>query len=366
MRQSGPETRLRTSRILIATVLVAVSLLGGAYLFQLTPTAPMLAPAGQGPAGQGAAGQGAAGAVVPAGDGQKAEVRAVAPSFDLVRVSPRGEVVIAGRAEPGAQVVVRDGGQEIARVQADRQGAFVATPKQALAEGGRSLTLSSTGADAVTVPGDGAIIVVVPPRSGEMAPGGTALGGTTLGGTAPGGIAPGGMGPGALAVLVPNAAAPRVLQDNRGASGPVGLDSVDYDDKGAIRFAGRAAANGVVRVYVDNKPVGDAVIENGRWTLMPRAEVPEGMHRLRIDRLDASGRVQARMEVPFQRASIPSSDLAGGRIVVQPGQSLWRMARTVYGSGVRYTVIYLANREQIRDPRLIYPGQVIALPATTP
>jgi hypothetical protein len=222
----------------------------------------------------------------------------------------------------------------------------VATPKEALAEGGRSLTLSSTAGDAVTVPGDGSIIVVVPPRSGETPPGGTV--------------------PGALAVLMPNAAAPRVLQDNRGTSGPVGLDSVDYDDKGAIRFAGRAAGNGVVRVYVDNKPVGDALVENGRWTLMPRAEVPEGMHRLRIDRLDASGRVQARMEVPFQRASIPSSELAGGRIVVQPGQSLWRMARTVYGSGVRYTVIYLANREQIRDPRLIYPGQVIALPATTP
>ena len=38
------------------------------------------------------------------------------------------------------------------------------------------------------------------------------------------------------------------------------------------------------------------------------------------------------------------------RVVVQPGHSLWRIARRVYGSGVRYTVIYQANRDQIRDP----------------
>ncbi|MDE0941760.1 MAG: LysM peptidoglycan-binding domain-containing protein, partial [Alphaproteobacteria bacterium] len=42
--------------------------------------------------------------------------------------------------------------------------------------------------------------------------------------------------------------------------------------------------------------------------------------------------------------------------------SLWRIARRVYGSGVRYTVIYQANDSQIRDPDLIFPGQVFNLP----
>ncbi len=46
----------------------------------------------------------------------------------------------------------------------------------------------------------------------------------------------------------------------------------------------------------------------------------------------------------------------------QPGQNLWRIARSTYGRGVRYTVIYAANRDTIRDPRLIYPGQVFAVP----
>ena len=47
---------------------------------------------------------------------------------------------------------------------------------------------------------------------------------------------------------------------------------------------------------------------------------------------------------------------------MQPGTNLWRIASQAYGSGLRYTVIYQANQGQIRDPNLIYPGQVLAVP----
>ena len=52
----------------------------------------------------------------------------------------------------------------------------------------------------------------------------------------------------------------------------------------------------------------------------------------------------------------------GRTIVVQPGNSLWKMARESYGQGVRYTVIYEANKDQIANPDLIYPGQVFSVP----
>ena len=47
---------------------------------------------------------------------------------------------------------------------------------------------------------------------------------------------------------------------------------------------------------------------------------------------------------------------------MQPGNSLWRIARRVYGDGVQYTIIYRANQKQIGDPDLIYPGQVFQVP----
>jgi nucleoid-associated protein YgaU len=47
---------------------------------------------------------------------------------------------------------------------------------------------------------------------------------------------------------------------------------------------------------------------------------------------------------------------------VSRGDSLWRISRLAYGLGPRYAVIYKANREQIRNPDLIYPGQIFVLP----
>ena len=70
------------------------------------------------------------------------------------------------------------------------------------------------------------------------------------------------------------------------------------------------------------------------------------------------------------RRGVPAG-VGEGRIIVQRGQNLWRIARQSYGAGPRYTVIYEANREQITDPGRIYPGQVFSMPsmpgtATTP
>jgi nucleoid-associated protein YgaU len=141
---------------------------------------------------------------------------------------------------------------------------------------------------------------------------------------------------------------------------------VDYDDKGVIRFTGGAGTAATVRVYVDNIAAGDAEADrSGRWKLVPSIDVAAGMHSLRVDALGEGGRVIGRIELPFQRSVVSASEIAasGGRVVVQPGQNLWRLARAAYGRGVQYTVIYLANRDQIQDPRRIYPGQTFAVPS---
>jgi nucleoid-associated protein YgaU len=49
--------------------------------------------------------------------------------------------------------------------------------------------------------------------------------------------------------------------------------------------------------------------------------------------------------------------------IVAKRESLWRISSRVYGKGVRYTEIYHANQEQIRNPNLIYPGQIFVLPS---
>ena len=110
---------------------------------------------------------------------------------------------------------------------------------------------------------------------------------------------------------------------------------------------------------------GDAVADaSGRWALMP-GPARLGRHTLRVDQLAAAGTVAARIEVPFQREPPrrPGARWPGDGAA---RHNLWRIARRVYGRGMRYTVIYGANRDQIREPGLIYPGQVFNVPDEPP
>lgn len=278
------------------------------------------------------------------------------PSFDIVRVGPRG-AVLAGRAEPGATVVVVNNNATLGRAQANGRGEWVLVSATALAPGGRELSLSARNADGRDVTGDGTVLLNVPPPSAPAL---------------------------ATALLVPQAGAPRVLGSPPDDAAPttsaeqapgqpsparhpdarLGLSVVESDEGGTSRFAGQAPPGATVRAYVDDAPAGDAEADaQGRWAVAPRHALSRGAHRLRIDQLDGNGQVLARVEVPFRRATVSPVMLASGRVVVQPGQTLWRLARRAYGTGTRYTVIYLANRSQIRDPGLIYPGQVFAVPA---
>ena len=47
---------------------------------------------------------------------------------------------------------------------------------------------------------------------------------------------------------------------------------------------------------------------------------------------------------------------------VQPGATLWAIAKESYGAGIEYHKVFEANKERIRDPDLIYPGQVFEIP----
>ena len=114
-----------------------------------------------------------------------------------------------------------------------------------------------------------------------------------------------------------------------------------------------------VRLGPQGRAEGDG---DGRWSLTPDSTVAPGLYTLRADSVDAGGQVLARVSTPFSRAQ-PLADMRPGSfVVVQPGNSLWRLARRTYGSGFSYTVIYDANKDQIGDPDLIFPGQIFALP----
>jgi len=48
---------------------------------------------------------------------------------------------------------------------------------------------------------------------------------------------------------------------------------------------------------------------------------------------------------------------------VVKGDTLWNIAKKNLGNGARYTEIYNLNKDKIKNPNLIYPGQVLTLPS---
>jgi hypothetical protein len=152
----------------------------------------------------------------------------------------------------------------------------------------------------------------------------------------------------------------------------VSLASISYADGGEVTLAGLGTAGARLRAYIDDGFAEEGVVgDDGRWSL-GLADVDVGVYRLRIDQIDGAGRVASRVETPFQRdlprppVPRPNGSAAEGerptQVTVQPGANLWTLARVHYGAGVLYTQIFTANQHLIRDPHLIYPGQIFDLP----
>ncbi|MEL7012103.1 MAG: LysM peptidoglycan-binding domain-containing protein [Pseudomonadota bacterium] len=174
------------------------------------------------------------------------------------------------------------------------------------------------------------------------------------------------------AVLISDEDGVRVLQAPAGDTGPdvmsvVALDTITYSEEGNVELAGRGTGDSFVQLYLDNAPITTSRIEeDGNW----RSELPEletGVYTLRIDEVDEEGNVTSRVETPFQREDkellASQEETTGVRAVtVQAGNTLWAISRERYGEGTAYVRIFEANRDRIRDPDLIFPGQVFRVP----
>lgn len=346
----------------------------------------------------------------------------VAPAFDVVQVARDGAGVIAGSAAPGSDVVFLLDGVELARGTADASGKFGVLLDFPASDTPQALSMVTELADGTKVASDGTVLISpiriasatplpdpeTEPDAGEQivqveaAP-------QTKPQTKPQAqsIAPAlqtdpqpqpraDAEPQAAPETDPTATASAnppdasdapavVLADNTGVtllqpatqpSAPstqpdapvvanVVIDTITYDAEGEVALAGRGAAQGFVRVYLDDKPVKTSrIAENGAWQT-PLPDVDAGVYRLRIDEVDEEGTVTSRVETPFQREA-PEVAIANPRtataVTVQPGFTLWAIAKTRFGAGEQYVRVYEANRDLIRDPDLIYPGQVFTLP----
>lgn len=347
-----------------------------------------------------------------------------APIIDTWRVAADGAAVVSGSAAPGATVSVVVDDRVVASGQATGSGDFAILFTLPPHPAPSLMWLSMTLADQAPVLS--AQMVALGPIAGptpETVAEAMPEAGATAAGDAP--------------TADPAAAPPALLLSDDGAvvlqqparpetslSTSVMIDTITYTPQGEVQVGGRGAAGASLRIYLDNaEKLTLQIPDSGLWSATLPDTAP-GVYSLRVDQLDAAGKVTSRFETPFKRetlealakvrnaapelptaepvlpetaasqadpAEIAAPDqpattpattsgapdapaaaqadapvaVAGAvTVTVQPGFTLWGIAQERYGDGVLYVQVFEANRDKIKDPDLIYPGQVFSVPET--
>jgi len=182
---------------------------------------------------------------------------------------------------------------------------------------------------------------------------------------------------------------------------PVLLGAVEVEGN-KLFIAGSGEAGRVVNIYLNDKFIGETVVTaQGTFLLETETKLDFGTHKIRADMLAKSSAVViARAEVPLihdappipkpvivakapepkvepeparnlgaveieipQPAAAPKRVIrTGTSVIIRKGDNLWRVSRRILGRGIRYSTIYNANRDQIKNPSLIFPGQIFKVP----
>jgi nucleoid-associated protein YgaU len=307
------------------------------------------------------------------------------PTFDVVRVERHGDAVVAGHAEPNADIALLLNDAVIARGKADAAGEFVLLP--ALPVGEHSLALSATSPLGKVI-SDQHVAVSVPANPNRAEGKEEVM--VAL------------QEPGKATALLNEPAAPKDKTSAEKAKPQVAITTAEVVEPGGFFATGHAAVGTSIRIYLN----GSLLIEakagpDGRWSVTIGKGLMPGQYAIRADQIDKKGDVVSRAEVPFDYPA-PSSKTIGSDSephkaekpillaqnnpleasalrpdkaepqnamvaevqtrTVEKGNSLWRISRVALGRGERYTEIYTVNAAQIRDPSLIYPGQIFVIP----
>ena len=293
-----------------------------------------------------------------------------APKFDVVRVDPEGNIVIAGRAQPNSVIEIISGKEQIGQVKADGRGEWVFVPASRLKNGNMIITLRDITDQKNIIESKNAVVIGIPELGGGIA-------GSENQNQKP------------LAMVVPRGEASKQatriiqlpgletrksrlknntdsnknLESVRRETLVLAINTIDYDDGDLMLLSGQATAQNVLQIYINDKIAGSIKSsDSGTWNFQLQSRLSPGHYQIRVDLINKDGQVAKRIQVPFEKVQPVDMKNERRTVIIKPGNSLWRIAARVYGSGFRYTEIYKANLDQIRDPDLIYPGQVFKLP----
>ena len=258
------------------------------------------------------------------------------PTFDIVRITPKGDAVIAGRSKPNRLVNIFDGNEKLGQVLSDTNGEWVWSSKESLKYGIKRLHLNFRKESGDVIGSDQTIIVFLE-RDSKQIP-----------------------------IILKSSLSGKTnsqLMNLEKLDDGFFVDYVEYSPDGKIIFSGRSEENKNLSFFIDNKLIGKTLSDDrGFWNFVSTKKIPLGKLDLRVD-FKLNNQIFS-FHTPIFNESLNDLNklLDNNNFIVQPGNSLWRIARRTMGGGIFYSEIYKKNEKKIADPNLIFPGQVFTIP----
>ncbi len=252
------------------------------------------------------------------------------PEFDIVRIEKDGNIVIAGRWLPYQNISIVVNGKIIATERTDSMGEFVYAPVKAFMPG--NYTISLVGAEP-TVKSEDKVFVYISEAGVENS---VSLLMTRDGSTL--------------------LQAPSMLRD-----GDLSVSKIDYLDTGRIVVTGDGLPRLRVSLSLDNKYIGFARVSDHHHFGLGAdiGNLESGKEYSLVVRMhDGDGRTVSTVTHDFVMPEMTGDD--DTFYTVRRGDCLWIIARNFLRRGILFSII--AERNNIENPDLIYPKQLLQIP----
>ncbi len=255
-------------------------------------------------------------------------------TFDIVRITPYGDVVMAGKTKPNIEIFIYDGEEKLAKVFSDLNGEWIWVSDIPLKPGIKKLNLKHVDSLDNVHYSDQNIIIFFEKNVNEE--------------------------PLVVKYSSSNQNIPKIIGKDALIDG-LSLDLVDYSPQGEIVISGRSNPDSVVTFFQSTNLLGKTnANKSGLWKFV----LPSKLEKtdLKVSSMVKGENLVLDVSISIDKFKNLDFDLVNRTFVVKPGNSLWRIARRTLGGGIYYTEIFKRNSKKISNPDLIFPGQVFNIP----
>ena len=279
----------------------------------------------------------------------------IVPKVDILKVSPDGSYIIAGKGKPNSTISILEKGNKIESVDADESGSWVIVSKDNLESGDNLLIINQDNIDGTSTQSKEIYVTKIDKKNE----------------TKPLVIEIDNDDGGKLSIIqspsikklesnVENNLTLSKKQINK--KNVFKIQSVSFSQDGSLSIQGIANYGSNIEILV-NKNLSSIFLKNKpEWIFNSSYKLGYGMHKLVANLKSQNNTILDSITLPFMRSEMPSGELPDNYVLIKPGDMLWTISFKIYGNPLKYLEIYEENRDQITNPDLIFPGQVFSIP----